>query len=50
MHFAVMREDAEGSPEDVEESAINAFLDISERRGITEGETDLIWNAMAMLC
>ncbi len=32
------------------EAATEAFLDVCERRGITEAEKDLIWNAMACLC
>ena len=52
--------DAEGNgavrPEDMTDTsdaaevATEAFLDVCERRGITEDEKDLIWNAMAMLC
>jgi hypothetical protein len=32
------------------EAATNAFLDFCERRGITNEEKDLIWNAMAFIC
>jgi len=32
------------------EAATDAFLDFCERRGITEEEKDLIWNAMAFIC
>lgn len=32
------------------DAAVDAFVDLCERRGITEGEKDLIWNAMAMIC
>jgi hypothetical protein len=32
------------------EAAADAFLDFCERRGITEEEKDLIWNAMAFIC
>lgn len=46
---AVRHEDAEG-PSDAAEAAADAFLDFCERRGITEEEKDLIWNAMAFLC
>jgi hypothetical protein len=46
---AVRREEAEGTP-DPAEAAAAAFLDLCERRGITEEEKDLIWNAMAFLC
>lgn len=40
-------------PEDVSDAAdaaVDAFLDLCERRSITEEEKDLIWNAMAMIC
>jgi hypothetical protein len=46
---AVMLDVTEGTPE-AADAAINAFLDLCERRGITQGEKDLIWNAMAMMC
>jgi hypothetical protein len=46
---AVRREEAEDAP-DAAEAAADAFLDFCERRGITEEEKDLIWNAMAFLC
>jgi hypothetical protein len=46
---AVSREDAL-STQDAAEVAAEAFLDLCERRGITEEERDLIWNAMAFLC
>lgn len=39
----------EGSPE-ASDAAIEAFVDLCERRGTTQGEKDLIWNAMAMMC
>jgi hypothetical protein len=32
------------------EAAAEAFLDFCERRGITEQEKDLIWNALAFIC
>jgi hypothetical protein len=35
---------------DAAEAAAEAFLDVCERRGITEEEKDVIWNAMAFLC
>jgi hypothetical protein len=46
---AVRREEAVSTP-DGAEAAADAFLDFCERRGITEEEKDLIWNAMAFLC
>jgi hypothetical protein len=46
---AVSREDAVRTPE-AAEAAADAFLDFCERRGITEEEKDLTWNAMAFLC
>jgi hypothetical protein len=46
---AVRREDAEGTA-DAAEAAADAFLDFCERRGMTEQEKDLIWNAMAFIC
>ena len=39
-----------GAPPDAAEAAETAFLDFCERRGITEAEKDLIWNAMAFIC
>jgi hypothetical protein len=44
-----MVEAAEGTS-DAAEAAADAFLDFCERRGITEEEKDLIWNAMAFIC
>jgi len=46
---AVRREEVEGTA-DAAEAAADAFLDFCERRGITEEEKDLIWNAMAFIC
>jgi hypothetical protein len=46
---AISREDAVATP-DAAEAAADAFLDFCERRGITEQEKDLIWNAMAFIC
>jgi hypothetical protein len=46
---AVSREDTVTTP-DAAEAAADAFLDFCERRGISEQEKDLIWNAMAFLC
>ena len=46
---AVRGEQTETSP-DPAEAAEAAFLDFCERRGITEHEKDLIWNAMAFIC
>ena len=46
---AVRHEEAEGTA-DAAEAAADAFLDFCERRGISEEEKDLIWNAMAFLC
>ena len=46
---AVRTEKAVSTPEAAEVAA-DAFLDFCERRGITEEEKDLIWNAMAFLC
>jgi hypothetical protein len=46
---AVVLDVTEGSPE-ASDAAIAAFLNLCERRGITQGEKDLIWNAMAMMC
>ena len=46
---AVRRENAVANP-DAAEAAADAFLDLCERRGLTEEEKDLIWNAMAFLC
>ena len=46
---AVRGEDAEGRS-DVAEAAIEAFLDFCARRGVTDEEKDVIWNAMAFIC
>jgi hypothetical protein len=46
---AVTLEVTEGAS-GVAEAAVDAFLALCERRGITEEEKDLIWNAMAFLC
>ena len=46
---AVRRGDAEDTS-DAADAAAEAFLDLCERRGITEDEKDLIWNAMAFIC
>jgi hypothetical protein len=46
---AVKHEDVTGAG-DPAEIAADAFLDFCERRGITEEEKDLIWNAMAFIC
>jgi hypothetical protein len=46
---AVSREDTVTTPE-AAEAAADAFLDFCERRGISEEEKDLIWNAMAFIC
>jgi hypothetical protein len=46
---AVIREEPAATPE-AAEAAADAFLDFCERRGITEEEKDLIWNAMAFIC
>ena len=43
------REEAEGTPQGAE-AAAQAFMDFCERRGMTEEEKDLIWNAMVFLC
>ena len=45
----VRPEDTVSTPE-AAEAAADAFLDFCERRGISEEEKDLIWNAMAFLC
>jgi hypothetical protein len=45
----VRRENTVTTPE-AAEAAADAFLDLCERRGITQEEKDLIWNAMAFLC
>ena len=42
-------EEAAVTPE-AAEAAAEAFLDFCARRGITEEEKDLIWNAMAFIC
>ncbi len=46
---AVRPEDAIATP-DAADAAVEAFLDVCARRGITEEEKDLIWNAMAFIC
>jgi hypothetical protein len=46
---AVRPEDAGRTP-NAAEAAANGFLDFCERRGITDEEKDLIWNAMAFMC
>lgn len=46
---AVKHEDITGAA-DAAEIAADGFLDFCERRGITEEEKDLIWNAMAFIC
>jgi hypothetical protein len=46
---ALGREEAEDTA-DAAQAAIDAFMDLCERRGITEEEKDLIWNAMAFTC
>jgi hypothetical protein len=46
---AVKHQDIADSSE-AAEIAADAFLDFCERRGITEEEKDLIWNAMAFIC
>jgi hypothetical protein len=46
---AVRPEDAGRTPT-AAEAAADGFLDFCARRGITEEEKDLIWNAMAFLC
>jgi hypothetical protein len=35
---------------DAAEAAVEAFLDFCARRGVTEAEKDVIWNAMAFIC
>ena len=45
-----VRPEAGESTVDAAEVAAEAFLDFCERRGITEEEKDLIWNAMAFIC
>jgi len=35
---------------DAAEAAADAFLDLCERRALTEEDKDLIWNAMAFIC
>ena len=45
----VSEEDGNGAVRG-ENAAVDAFIDLCERRGITEDEKDLIWNAMAMIC
>jgi hypothetical protein len=46
---AVRGEEA-GATADAAAAATEAFLDVCARRGMTEEEKDLIWNAMAFLC
>ena len=46
---AVSQEDKVGTSS-AAEAAADAFLEFCERRGITEQEKDLIWNAMAFIC
>jgi hypothetical protein len=46
---AVRLDVAEGTP-DVAEAAVEAFLDVCARRGVTETEKEVIWNAMAFIC
>jgi hypothetical protein len=46
---AVRGDEGEGAP-DVAEAAVEAFLDFCARRGVTEEEKDVIWNAMAFIC
>jgi hypothetical protein len=46
---AVRHEDTQGT-QDAAEAPEAAFLDFCERRGVTEQEKDLIWNAMAFIC
>jgi hypothetical protein len=46
---AVRHEDTVTTP-DAAQAAADAFLDFCERRGITEQEKNLIWNAMAFIC
>jgi hypothetical protein len=45
-----VRREPMGAPPDAAEAAEAAFLDFCARRGITEEEKDLIWNAMAFIC
>jgi hypothetical protein len=45
----VSREDTVRTP-DAAEAAADAFLDFCARRGISDEEKDLIWNAMAFIC
>ena len=46
---AVRGEEGEGTL-DAADAAVEAFLDVCARRGITEEEKDVIWNAMAFIC
>jgi hypothetical protein len=46
---AVRGEAGEGTS-DVAEAAVEAFLDVCERRGMTQEEKEVIWNAMAFIC
>ena len=45
-----VRLDATEETPDAADAAINAFLDLCARRGVTEEEKDVIWNAMAFIC
>jgi hypothetical protein len=45
-----VRLDATEETPDAADAAINAFLDFCERRGVTQAEKDVIWNAMAFIC
>jgi hypothetical protein len=46
---AVPHGDVTSTPE-AAEAAVDTFLEFCARRGITEEEKDLIWNAMAFIC
>jgi hypothetical protein len=46
---AVRGEASEGAS-DMAEAAVEAFLDLCARRGVTEAEKEVIWNAMAFIC
>jgi hypothetical protein len=46
---AVRGDEGEGTP-DMAEAAVEAFLDVCARRGVTEAEKEVIWNAMAFIC
>jgi hypothetical protein len=45
-----VRPEATVTTPEAAEAAADAFLDFCERRGISEEEKDLIWNAMAFIC